>query len=566
MEHQEAHHATPMQRLRRLLVIEQGDLWVVIGYSAAIGLLALVTPVAVQVLVNQISFAVLLQPVVVMTVFVLVGWGLSALLRVLQSIVVELLQQRLFVRTAADLAARLPSVQVSAWGRDHGSELVNRLLDIVTVQKSAAGLLLDALGIILQSAMGLLVLAFYHPLLLAFDVALISCILLIIWGLGRQGTSTSIAESRAKYAVVDWLWEVARHPLLFKSAGAKRVLARADTLLETYVAARRRHFRVVLRQIGSALALQALGSAALLGLGGALVIAGQLTIGQLVAAEIIVSSVLAGIAKLGKHLESYYDLMAALDKLGHLEDLPLERAGGVPIAIAERPGAALRLHEVKAGYDADRPVLHNVSLNIEPGDKVAFMGLRGSGKSLLCELLLGLRVPQRGLIELDGQELRSLSLESLRSQVMLLRGSELIAGTIAENLVEGRTDLTPSELRQALQTVRLWDELSALPEGLAAPLTSEARTLSTGQKRRLEVARVLLHRPRLLLIDDGPAFSKEELAPLCDAAAPWTVLMCTQPDDPAIALCQHRYWLVDGNLVTAVENSTGAGASAVVRR
>lgn len=564
MEPGGAHHATPMQRLRHLLAVERGDLWVVVGYSAAIGLLALVTPVAVQVLVNQISFAVLLQPVVIMTAFVLVGWGLSGLLRVLQIAVVELLQQRLFVRAAADLAVRLPAVQISAWTRGHGPELVNRFLDIVTVQKSAAGLLLDALGIVLQSVMGLLVLAFYHPLLLAFDVALIACILLVVWGLGRHGTSTSIAESRAKYAVVDWLWEVARNPLLFKSE-THRVIFRADALLGSYVAARRRHFRVVLRQIGGALALQALGSAALLGLGGALVIAGQLTVGQLVAAEIIVSGVLAGIAKLGKHLESYYDLMAALDKLGHLEDLPLERGGGVPASSGGCPGAALRLHEVQAGHEAERPVLQGISLTVQPGDKVAIVGSRGSGKSLLCELLLGLHAPASGLIEFDGQELRSLSLESLRSQVMLLRCSELITGTIVENLVGGRTDRTPGELRTALQAVDLWDELCARPGGLDSPLESEARTLSAGQKRRLAVARVLLHRPRLLLIDDGPAFSAEELVPLCAPSSPWTVLLFTHSGDPALALCQELYLLAGGTLAAAASGSSMDAAAVRVQ-
>lgn len=245
----EAHHAPPLEQLRELLLREPGDLGVVFGYLATIGLLGLVFPVAVQVLVNQVAFTVLLQPVALMTLFVLLGWGLSAVLRVLQVRVVERLQQRLSVRTAADLAVRLQRAQVTAFERAHGSEIVRRFLDIVTLRKSCAGLLLDGLGIVVQGAMGLLVLAFYHPMLLAFAFALIGCILL-----------------------------VPRGP--------------------------HRHVRVGLRQTDGSLALQAVGSAALLGLGGALVIAGQLTIGQLVAAEIIVSSGVAGIAKLGKHLEA----------------------------------------------------------------------------------------------------------------------------------------------------------------------------------------------------------------------------------------------------------------------
>lgn len=531
----------------------------VVGYSAAIGLLALVTPVAVQVLVNQIGFAILLQPVVVMTLFVLVGLGLSGLLRVLQTRVVELLQERLFVRAAADLAVRLPKVQVAAFEREHGSELVNRFLDVATLQKSAAGLLLDGLGIALQSGMGLLVLAFYHPLLLAFDVALIGCILLIIVGLGRGGVSTSIEESRAKYAVVDWLWDVARHQLRFRSdAGAAVVRGRTNELLFAYVEARRRHFRVLLRQIGGALSLQALGSAALLGLGGALVIAGQLTIGQLVAAEIIVSSVVAGVAKLGKHIESYYDLMAALDKLGHLEDLQPERDGGEALRSGPQPGAPLRLHEITAGYEPQRMLLRLVNLHLEPGERVAIVGARGSGKSLLCDLIMGLRLPTTGLIEIDGQDLRSLSLGSVRSQVLLLREEELVSGSVADNVRGDRTEAPHSELRTALQAVGLWEELAVSADGLDTWLTSDARTLSAGQKRRLAIARILLHRPRLLLIDDCLSLDPSELAPLCSAEAPWTVLLCTRPENPASQLFQRRYALRDGGLHTEAEPQTAS--------
>ena len=548
----EAHPASPTERLHKLLSLEQGDLWVIVGYSAAIGILALVTPVAVQVLVNQVAFTVLLQPVVLMTLFVLLGWGLSAVLRMLQVQVVELLQQRLFVRTAADLALRLQRAQITVFERTHGSEIVSRFLDIVTLQKSCAGLLLDGLGIFLQSTMGLLVLAFYHPTLLAFDVALLACILLILGGLGRGGVATSITESRAKYAVVDFLMQVARRPLLYKSTeGAARVVAQTDALLDTYVEARRRHFRVVLRQIGGSVALQALGSAALLCLGGALVIAGQLTIGQLVAAEIIVSSVVAGIAKLGKHLESYYDLMASLDKLGHLEDLPEERQGGVVAPRGPGAGASVRLHDVTAGYGAGPALLQHVHLSLAPGEHVAIVGERGSGKSLLCDLLLGLRTPEHGFIEIDGQDLRDVSLDSLRSQVRLLRSPAFVAGTLADNLRGSRPEAAPPLLRDALQAVGLREELSAARGGLHAGLTSEGHALSSGQRRRLAVARILVEQPRLLLIDDGGVFTSEELGPLLAARAPWTVIYCAQTADPLAQRMPRRFFVRDGGIAAA---------------
>lgn len=556
-------HASPTERLFRLLVTERGDFLVVVAYAAAIGFLALATPLAAQVLVNQLTFTALLQPIVVMMLLVLLGWGLSGLLRGLQYSVVELLQQRLFVRQAGMLSAKLPSVELAALERDGGALLVNRFFDVVTLQKSAAALLLDALGIVLQSVLGLLVLAFYHPLLLGFDVALIACIVLILWGLGRGGVSTSIDESRRKYAVADWLCEMARHPLLFRSSSAVvHARARVEQLLRGYIEARRRHFRIVLRQIGSSLALQALGSAALLGLGGALVIAGQLTLGQLVAAEIIVSSVVAGIAKLGKHLESYYDLMASLDKLGHLEDLPVEHLGGSAPLADGQAGLGVRLRGVTAGYTAERPLLEEAELELAPGERLVITGPRGSGKSLLCEILFGLRAPSRGLIELDGQDLRALDLQAVRSQIALLRRPELFTGTLAENLRVARPEASPAELRAALLAVGLWDELAATPEGLEVQLASDARRVSAEQAQRLLLARVLLQRPRLVLIDDELARDPDALTPILGPSAPWTVIVCAASASDWARYQVRRCALIDGHLCADPAEPAAASAPA----
>src|SRR5690606_22201392 len=127
--------------------------------------------------------------------------------------------------------------------------------------------------------------------------------------------------------------------------GPAYVAARADALTNEWLERRRRHWRVVFRQLTSALALQVFASAALLGLGGWLVLSRQLSLGQLVAAELIVTSVVAGVAKLGKSIESYYDLAAAADKLGHLIDLELVRTHGAALP-PSRIGLDVHLHRV----------------------------------------------------------------------------------------------------------------------------------------------------------------------------------------------------------------------------
>ena len=575
-----AEHLSPRKRLFNLMSLEASDLWIVAIYASVIGLLSLATPIAVQSLINQVSFGVLLQPVVILTLALFIGLLVVGVLRMLQTSVVELLQARLFVRLGTDLVARLTHRSYHALDDHDGRELITRMFDITTVQKAMAGLLLDGLGVVLQVLIGLFILAFYHPLLLAFAGALLFCATIVMFALGRGAVTSAIRESRAKYAVADWLVQVMFQPLAFKAGhGAMLAHDRADHLLRGYVQARRDHFRILLRQIGGLLLIQALASAALLGIGGALVIGRQLTIGQLVASEIIVSGVVAALAKFGKHLESLYDLLASLDKLGHLLDIelePLDNPQKLPARSpsGKEPGMRVLVHQVQLRYPGQEPLLRDLNLQMEAGDRVALVAPAGTGKSLLCEALYGLVPVDSGLIELDGFSIRDLYLPALRQHVTLLRGesSEIFTGTVEENILCGRSDAPSEELRSVLLSVGLWHELQSDPLGLRRPLQSGGAVLSQRQRQRLLAARALLMRPRLLLID-GPAVAHVEREPdwlqqLGQGPQAPTVLFCVTPGSPLIAACGRAVALVDQQLVpyvpTADRHEKG-GADATAR-
>src|SRR5690606_23632125 len=259
---------TPLRRLLRLLAPDRGDLWVVITYAAGIGVLVLATPIAVQALVNTVAFGTLMQPLVVLAALLLMCLSFAATLRGLQIWVVEILQRRVFMRIVEDLSHRLPHARWTALG-SQGPELVNRFFDVFTLQKAIASLLINGLEVVLTAVVGMLVLAFYHPWLLAFDLVLLCAVLFIIFVLGRGATDSAIEESKTKYAVAAALEEMARHPTAFKTAGgAAHASLRSDELSRKYLLARHAHFRVLMRQIGGALGLQAAASAALLALGG----------------------------------------------------------------------------------------------------------------------------------------------------------------------------------------------------------------------------------------------------------------------------------------------------------
>ena len=247
---------TPLARVWALLRPESGDIWIIFIFALVTGLLALATPLAVETLVNTVAFGRLLQPVVVLALMLLVFLSFSAALRALQTYVVEIIQRRLFARVAADLAYRLPRIEVEALDGRDGRELVNRFFDVVTVQKVSAQLLLDGISLVLGALIGMAVLAFYHPWLLGFDVVLLALIAFAILVLGRGAVSTSVKESKTKYRMAAWLEDVISCPIAFRHSGAAEfALDRADRLTYEYLSARKDHFRVLMRQIVFALAL-----------------------------------------------------------------------------------------------------------------------------------------------------------------------------------------------------------------------------------------------------------------------------------------------------------------------
>ncbi|MFM7205308.1 MAG: peptidase domain-containing ABC transporter [Planctomycetaceae bacterium] len=534
-----AHHAgptkRPWKRLTEALRFERSDLWTIVAFAMAVGVLSIVTPAAIEALVNTVAFGVQLWPVVILAGVMFVFLVLAATLRAMQLYVVECLQRRFFIRTADAFADHFARAEIEAFDARNPTDIVNRFFEVASVQKAFATLLVDGIGVVMITLVGLVVLAFYHPYLLTFALVMAVLVGVLLFVLGIGGVRTSIEESYAKFDVAAWLEELAKCPHTFRfGRGGDLAFQRADELAGAYLAARRRHFRVVWRQTLFAFLLEAVAMTVLLGLGGWLVINRQLTLGQLVAGELIVALVLAAISKSGKYIETFYDLQASLDKLGVVDQLPLEREGGERLPAADRPMRVVaevrRWTPGPAGAEPLRRV------EIAPGERVAISGPSGSGKTRLLETLALLRVPAEGLLEFDGLDARSLDRQHTRLELAYVGQAETFADTVAENIRVGRDELSAADVRRALEMVGLADTVARLPEGVGTPIASDGLPLSANDVSRLSIARAIAGRPRLLLINgmldrldlrSCPALVES----LFDRAAPWTLVIVTARDD-----------------------------------
>ncbi len=491
----------PLTRFGTLLRAEHLDIRIILVFTLFVGVVSLAVPLAVESLVSTVAFGRSFKPIVVLSIILFAFLAFSAIVQAVEKYVVELIQRRLFVRIAGDLSYRIPRVRQSAFlGRD-ATELVNRFFDVVTVQKVVASLLVDALSLMMVTITGMVVLALFHPLLLALELVLLGLVLFMLFVLGRGGVKTSIKESKIKYAMAAWLEALARCSKALKHEGGNEfAIERADYIAKQYLTARENHFRVLFRQIIFNLGLYAVSNAVLLGAGGFLVINGQLSLGQLVAAELIVTIILGSVTKMLKHVEDFYDLMASVDKLGTLFDLPLERQDGL-LSIPGNQGIELKIQELCYGYGTGHTVLNNFNLVVEPGTVTGICGPPGCGKTTLAELLFGLLSPTAGIIEFDGIGSNNLRPDAMRRHVSLAGPIEVLEGTIAENVHLDRVRVDSTVVQESLRQVGLLDEIFLLPDGLDQKLTASGVPLSETSLRKLMLARSIAGSPRLLIID-----------------------------------------------------------------
>ncbi|MFM9948935.1 MAG: peptidase domain-containing ABC transporter [Saprospiraceae bacterium] len=549
---------TPLQRLAGLLRPDRRDIYYIYLYAVFAGLISLSLPLGLQAIIGLIAGGAISASIILLVVAVTAASALSGILVIMQLSVTETIQQRIFARSAFEFGFRIPRLQLDNLSAYYPPELVNRFFDTLTLQKSIPKLLIDTSAAALSVVFGLVLISFYHPFFAFFGLALLLVIVLIFRITGPMGLKTSLKESTYKYEVAHWLEEMARSMSTFKLAGETPLpLQKTDELVGNYLDNRKKHFRILINQYRVILIFKVVVTAGLLLLGSILVIDNQINIGQFVASEIVVISIINSIEKLMLTMDTVYDTLTALEKLGSVTDLPLEPEGGLSFEeIDTGKGIQLQVKDLYFKYeDARRPTLDQLSFDLAAGEKVALAGYNGSGKTTLIHLIAGLFSNFSGSISYNGFPIQNLDSASLRRYIGDHCSQEnIFRGSLMDNISLGHPEVTLDDVVWAADCAGLSEFVQRLPKGYQTVLLPEGKNIPQHVRSKILLARSIASRPRLLVLENMTWVMEQSdrdriAAFLTSREHRWTLLAST--DDPVFAAHCDRVIIMDAGKIVA---------------
>jgi ABC-type bacteriocin/lantibiotic exporter with double-glycine peptidase domain len=519
-----------------LLRLERRLLALVVSYSLAIGLFSLIVPLTVQELTNTFAFAI--QPVTIVT---LAGVMIAALLfvgafRSLQYYAVEVLERRLFARVAIGMAQQIPQLQVLGFKPRYA----NHFMETVFMQRALSVLLVDLINVVVGGAVGMTILVFYHPYFLLYNALLLAGFN-VVFLLSHGGLRATIDMSHAKYDTLHWIQEISYNLLHFKATDSQAILMqRTDELVGKYIERRQTRFGILIRQYLGSVGWQAIAHGGLIATAAWLLSIGQLTLGQLVAAEVVVSGLLSSFDQVVKRMGHIFYFMTGLKELDFVLSLPKDQASSglsVPLPDPTVHGIRLTCKDLTVHHPGVPAIFQQFNVEVTPGEKIGIYASSTAAKTALARVLAGLEAPTSGVIRYNGVDLRHIDMAAINRcrGFMIDSNLTLFEGTIEDNIVLGRSYIPYSDVRWALRFAELEEDVDALPQGLKTHIRAPGKILAPTHIIRILLARAVLARPQILIFQGilhnmQPVMRETLLRRLCSKDEPWSVIFVS--NDP----------------------------------
>lgn len=471
-----------------------------LSYTLLSSFLSLVVPVGAQVLINSLAAGVLVNPLVVISLLVFLGLILFSVFQIAQIVIVEKIQQKIFADISIKLAKHIPKIKLHELKQKYAPSIANRFFEIMTLQKSFAKMFLHWPSAVLQICLGLILIWIYNIYLVIFSI-IILLFIISIYFLGKGGIETSINESSEKYNVADWLEDLARCTFTFKTINSKKFInEKLDHLILNYLQARKKHFNIILSQYITYYIFYIIASVGILVIGGWLVIDHKLSIGQLVASELIIINILRSTEIIMNFIENYYDLIAGIEKINYVLKMKSEKNTGL---LLQKDYIDIKCENLSFGYSSKK-ILNDINLQIKRGQKVSLIGKSGTGKTSLGYLLSGALEPNEGRILVNDININEYDILHLRSKISIIGSTnEIFKGTIRENIIISNPDCSIEELNDVINLVGLNDDLKSFTDGLNTKLVNEGVNISLGQRLRILMARAMVKKPYLMILDEA---------------------------------------------------------------
>jgi ABC-type bacteriocin/lantibiotic exporter with double-glycine peptidase domain len=505
-------------------------------------------------IINFIQLGQLSTSWFVLVCLVIVAIGFSGILNIYLFRITELLQQRIFTRTAFEFAERFPKINMNELVNRYAPDLSNRFFDSMTIQKGLSKLLIDFTAATLQIIFGLLLLSFYHSFFIFIGLLLLVLLLIIIKITGKKGIQTSLEESKFKYKVAHWIQEIVHARISFKMAGNEKLhLQQTDMYVNKYLTARDNHFKILVQQYGFLIAFKVLIALTILIVGGLLVVNEQMNIGQFVAAEIIILLVLSSVEKLILSIEVVYDVLTAIEKIGQVTDLSLESSNGFLYTEKEDKGPEIVFKQVSfKKSDMNLQILDSFSLAVKSNEKICIVSESSTSSNILCGLLTRMYDTTDGSISMNGIPIENLNLPSLRQHIgTVIKQDKLIHASIYDNIVFGRSSIPTKDVVSMCKQFELTEFIESCSKKYDTILNPEAHFIPNDIYFKILLVRALITKPKLILLENPEnGLSQHQMEVIIEQIQSLNSTMITASHDSNFQKISDRIIQIDHGKIT----------------